>query len=461
MTTSVKTLICGAGIAGISAAYHLSVKHGMKDILLVDERAPMTLTSDKSTECYRNWWPGPGDAMVSLMNRSIDIIEDLAADSANLFHLNRRGYLYLTADARKAAAFEKAARIPSQLGAGPLRVHRGRPGDPQYIPHPVEGYQDLPTGADLILDPTMIQAYFPFLPEMVIGALHARRAGWFSAQQLGMYMLEQAQDHGVEYLKARVIDVEVARGQVQHALLREPGSSSSYKVSIRNFVNAAGPLAAGVGRMMGLDLPLFTELHLKVAIRDDLGVVPRDAPLLIWSDPQHLPWSEEERRFLAQEEDTRWLLEKMPPGAHTRPEGGPESDIILLLWEYTTQRMLPEFPPPLDDMYPEIALRGLAAMLPSFKRYFQRLPQPILDGGYYTKTEENRPLIGPLPVQGAYIIGALSGFGLMSAPGAGDLLAAHVTGSKLPHYAPAFNPNRYQDPVYQALLEDWEVDGQL
>ncbi len=60
MQPSTNVLICGAGIAGISAAYHLAVRHGVKDILLVDERAPLSLTSDKSTECYRNWWPGPG-----------------------------------------------------------------------------------------------------------------------------------------------------------------------------------------------------------------------------------------------------------------------------------------------------------------------------------------------------------------------------------------------------------------
>ena len=73
-------VICGAGIAGIATAYHLVVKHGLNDVVLVDERPPLSLTSDKSTECYRNWWPGPGDAMVSLMNRSIDIIEELARE---------------------------------------------------------------------------------------------------------------------------------------------------------------------------------------------------------------------------------------------------------------------------------------------------------------------------------------------------------------------------------------------
>jgi len=48
---------------------------------VVDERPPLTLTSDKSAECYRNWWPGPGDDQVALMNRSIDLLEELAVIS--------------------------------------------------------------------------------------------------------------------------------------------------------------------------------------------------------------------------------------------------------------------------------------------------------------------------------------------------------------------------------------------
>jgi glycine/D-amino acid oxidase-like deaminating enzyme len=49
-------IICGAGVTGVSAAYHLA-RAGVRDILLVDERPPLSLTSDRSTECYRNWWP--------------------------------------------------------------------------------------------------------------------------------------------------------------------------------------------------------------------------------------------------------------------------------------------------------------------------------------------------------------------------------------------------------------------
>ncbi|MFH1183511.1 MAG: FAD-dependent oxidoreductase, partial [Chloroflexota bacterium] len=75
MTRKRRVVICGAGIAGVSAAYFLS-RSGVQDILLLDERPPLTLTSNSSTECYRNWWPD--SEMLALMNRSIDLMEALA-----------------------------------------------------------------------------------------------------------------------------------------------------------------------------------------------------------------------------------------------------------------------------------------------------------------------------------------------------------------------------------------------
>lgn len=100
-------------------------------------------------------------------------------------------------------------------------------------------------------------------------------------------------------------------------------------------------------------------------------------------------------------------------------------------------------------------------MLPRMKEYFGRMPRPQLDGGFYTKTRENRPLAGAMGVEGAYMIGAVSGYGIMSACGVGELLAACVTGSELPSYANAFALSRYEDPEYQKRLENWEDSGQL
>jgi glycine/D-amino acid oxidase-like deaminating enzyme len=97
----------------------------------------------------------------------------------------------------------------------------------------------------------------------------------------------------------------------------------------------------------------------------------------------------------------------------------------------------------------------MATMVPGLAAYLERMPRVTVDGGYYTRTRENRPLIGPLPVPGAYVLGALSGFGLMAAAGAAELLAAHLTGAALPGYAPAFHPARYDDPAYRRRLDAW------
>jgi len=452
-------VICGAGIAGISAAYHLSVQHGVGDVLIIDEVAPLSLTSDKSTECYRNFWPGPGDAMVSLMNRSIDIMESLAQESGNIFHLSRRGYVYATADPKKIPHFKRAAEETASLGAGPLHYHTGQSDDPPYIPPSESAFEDQPGGIDFILGRRIIDKHFGYLTKNIVAVIHARRCGWFSVQQLGMYLLERAKERRVQLLKAKVVGVEVMGNGVRAVRIKSNGSTDS--IATGNFVVAAGPLLKKIGEMVGLELPVFSELHLKMSFGDYLNAVPRNAPMLIWTDSIRFPWSEEERTMLAESEETKKLLEELPSGIHTRPEGGPQSNILLGLWAYHTPPVEPVFPFFIDPRYPEMVLRGLATMIPGLKSYLDRLPKAVVDGGYYTKTPENRPIIGKLPVKGAYVIGALSGFGVMAGCGAGELLAIHLTGGKLPHYASAFALERYEDAKYKKLLEAWPDSGQL
>jgi glycine/D-amino acid oxidase-like deaminating enzyme len=214
--------------------------------------------------------------------------------------------------------------------------------------------------------------------------------------------------------------------------------------------------------MVGVDLPVFNELHGKIAFNDTLGIIPRDAPLMIWSDPVYLPWSAEDREELAAFNDTKWLLNQFPAGVHFRPEGAGHSPVLLILWTYDIQEQELILPPQFDDAYPEIVLRGLSRMAPGLSAYFDRMGRPIVDGGYYCKTQENRPLIGPLPVEGAYIIGALSGYGVMACAAAGELLAGHVNGGALPDYAPDLSLMRYDDPDYLTLIAGWDpTSGQL
>jgi glycine/D-amino acid oxidase-like deaminating enzyme len=410
------------------------VKRRVGNIVLIDERAPLSLTSDKSTECYRNWWPGPGDAMVSLMDRSVDILEDLARECGNAFHMNRRGYLYATAVPRRIDDMRQAGQEAATLGAGPLRVH---PGDSPYAPAPAQDFEGQPTGADLILDQRLIREHFPYLSEKTIAVLHARRCGWLSAQQLGMYLLDQAREAGVRFVSARVTDVRHANDLVTGVQL---GDGTT--ISTRAFVIAAGPLSKHVGRLIGIDLPVHCELHNKIAFRDHLDAFPRNAPLLIWTDPQLLAWSEDERAVLAESDETRSLLSEFPAGVHARSEG----NYIVGLWTYDTVPVEPRYPIPVDPQQPEVVMRGLATMVPALEAYFGKQPRPVVDGGYYIKTQENRPLIGPLPVRGAYILDALSGFGIMAPFPSNDTTTQNTsncsrTGAPLDNFDACPNPN--------------------
>jgi sarcosine oxidase subunit beta len=450
--SSTDVVVCGAGIAGVATAYFLAVRHGAT-VTLCDPRPPLTLTSDKSTECYRNLWPNR--PMTALMNRSIDLVEELAAESGNAFRLNRRGYVYATADRDGLELLRRAAERSAEFGSGPLRVHRGESGDPAYEPAPAEGWEDLPIGTDLIADATLLQHHLPGITDRAVGALHVRRAGWLSAQQLGSHLLERARDAGLVLRPHEVIGVEAGGGGVSGVTLDD-----DTVVTCGAFVDAAGPMLDPVARLLGETLPVHSEVHQKVAFPDHLGVFPRDAGLLIWSDPQRIEWSPEEREHLLAE--GRYdLLEELPISCHCRPEGGEDSPWVLGLWEYRRLVQEPSWPLPEDPLYGEVVLRGLAAMFPRIAEYLDRMPQRVVDGGYYTKTVENRPLAGPMRSPGAFVAGALSGFGIMASCGVAELVAAHVTGDRLPDHAPAFMLERYDDPAYREELATLTETGQL
>jgi glycine/D-amino acid oxidase-like deaminating enzyme len=448
---SADMVICGAGIAGISTGYFATERLDGGTVVLCDPRPPLTLTSDKSTECYRNWWPNP--PMVALMNRSISLLDDLAAESDNAFRLNRRGYLYVTADPERLQQMVTAATATSAAGGGPVRMHRNGPHGPPYVPVAPEGWRSATDGADLMVG--SVHDQFPYLTEAAVGAVHVRTAGWFSAQQLGTWMLERARRRGLVFAPSAVVNVEVADNAVGAVVL-----DNGARITTETVVNASGPLLSDVAALMGSELPVHSELHLKVAFKDTRGVVPREAPMLIWSDPQRIDWSDEERRLLAEQGRTD-LLGQMPAACHGRPEGGADSPWVLALWEYTTDVRLPTWPIPRDPLYAEVVLRGMAAMIPDLGQYRDRLPETVVDGGYYTKTVENRPLVGPTDVTGSYVVGALSGFGLMAACGVGELAALHATGGPLPDYASAFSLERYDDPKYLEEIASLGEVGQL
>ena len=454
MADTADIVVVGAGMAGIAAAYHLAARRAARNVVLIDEREPLTLTSDKGTQAYRNWWPGPDSTMLRYMTRSIDLLEEMADESANAFRLNRRGYVFVTADDEGVDRLRATARDVSSFGMGELREHGAA--STSYQPPPAEGYEGQPDGADL-LDGAAARRAFPGLTPDTKAALHVRRAGWFNAIALGAWMLKRALGAGIAFVRDRVTSIDTEGGRVRGVRLASGATIEGARVAI-----AAGPALPDVLRMLDLELPLFLELHAKLTMRDTRGVVNRATPFLIWNDPVELPWTEQERTTLRAEGDGERLLLPFPGGVHLRPIDGPHGDELYIIWTYDIEPRPFSWPPRFDRHYGEIAIRGLARMLPAMQAYFGHGDRGFVDGGYYCKTRENRPVVGPLPIEGAYVLGALSGYGIMGSHAGADLLAAHLTGARLPEYSSWFLPSRYDDAGYRAEIDRWGANvGQL
>lgn len=457
MAQSAEVVICGAGSAGVAAAYYLAKQQTITNVLVLDKHPPLTQTSAKSGENYRNWWPT--EVMVRFTNRSIDLMEALSEASNDIFNMERRGYAYVT---ESIADIHNYVHHYSQLSVGDIRFHRGthQNGTATYSPPAYRGFEGQPDGADLLLDKQIIQTTFPHFSDDIQAVIHARRCGAISAQQLGMYLLEEAKKLGVRELRGELIAIEQDHCGVRAVEVKT--ANGKERIETRRVINAAGPFAPHVAAILDVELPIFSVLQQKIAIQDHLGVVPRDTPFTIFMDEQHLDWSADEEQLLQSEPEYQWMLDKFPGGLHIKPEGGKDSLWIKLGWAFNRTIEQPLWEPEGTLEFPDIVLRGASRLIPELKRYIDNIPKPVVHyAGYYTKTKENLPVVGPLDVEGAYIVGALSGFGTMVSCVAGELIAAWVAGSELPDYAHQLSLARYDDPAYLASLSGMRLDGEL
>jgi glycine/D-amino acid oxidase-like deaminating enzyme len=458
MPQSAEVVICGAGSAGVATAYYLAKHHSITNVLVLDKHPPLTQTSAKSGENYRNWWPT--EVMVRFANRSIDLMEELARASNNALNMDRRGYAYVTSDPEFVVDIHDYINHHSQLGIGEIRIHGDTDDNAPYSPPACRGFEGQPDGADLLLSKQVIKSTFPHFSDAVQAVIHARRCGSISAQQLGMTMLEKARNLGVRELRAELVAIE--RDHCGVKAVEVVAASRKDRIETRGFVNAAGPFVPHVAAMLDIALPVFSVLQQKIVMQDHLGVVARDAPFTIFMDEQYLNWSEDERQLLQSEPEYQWLLDRFPGGLHIRPEGGKDSPWIKLGWAFNRTIEQPVWEPEGTPEFPDLVLRGASRLIPRLKQYVGNIPKPVVRyAGYYTKTKENLPTIGPLGVEGAYIVGALSGFGTMVSCAAGELVAAWVAGGELPDYARQLSLARYDDPAYVASLDSIQLGGEL
>jgi glycine/D-amino acid oxidase-like deaminating enzyme len=439
---NVEIAIIGAGFVGIATAYYLCQKYQRKSVLLIDSREPMSYTSAQSGDNYRNWWPSR--EMTQFTNDSINLMHDIARESSNVLNMQQRGYALAT---RRKDVCDLMATLnsnfddPSKL----VRQHFGSSSSSYIDPHS-EDWANGIDGVDVVSNAALIQETFPAFSAEIQNVVHIRKAGDISGQQMGEFMLQKCKSLGLSRLRGKVTNIRHDGGYQ----LEVDSQDEKIMLDAEIVVNAAGPYIADIANMLGTDLPVKNIFHQKLAFEDVLSAVPREQPFSIDIDETTLDWNLEDAASLAQDPSLSWLTKAITGGIHCRPEG--KGRWIKLGWAYNRTPSAPDYSrqliedPQYNPSFPEIVMRGAAKLNPKLEPYIESLPHNRVHyGGYYTMTEENWPLIGPLDDAGAFIAGALSGFGSMGACAAGALCADWICGGRLPEYAHSLSLARYQD----------------
>jgi len=437
--------VVGAGSVGIAVAYYLQKEQGFKRIALIDPRDPMSLTSAQSGENYRNWWPHP--VMTAFTDHSMQLMEQIDEATGGRLNMTRGGYALVT---RRDRPEDLISDLYRGYEGTPEKIRIRDTDATDYAPTQRGPWQAAPDGVDVLLNTELIRRTFPWLAQDVRSIIHIRRAGSISAQQLGQFMLEQF----------RAAGGQVVRGEVKGMTRSAPfqmevlGGTGTRTIRADRVVNAAGPFLRDIGAMLGEDIPVECVYQQKIAFQDREGAISRAMPFTIDLDGQTLAWSEEDRELLASDPSTRKLVEPMPGGIHCRPDDAVDGNWIKLGWAYNSVASDPHAEEePVDPQFPDSVLRAASRLHPKLATYIGRLPRGSHHyGGYYTQTKENWPLIGPMRTEGAFIAGALSGFGSMSACATGSLCAAWVAGKPIPAYAKNLSAARYDDVQFMDEL---------
>ena len=372
--------------------------------------------------------------MTAFTDHGIGLLEGLDRKTgARLSNMTRGGYALVTRRHAPDDLIQDLHRGYAMTGAQ-IRI-RDTVGGGYQPPRRAywESGESAPSGVDVLVNQELICKTFPSCAADVATVIHIRRAGSISAQQLGQFMLEEIRGRGARLLRAEVKGI--AEGSPFTLELATAGSSMSLRAD--KIVNAAGPMLRDIARPSRRET---SRSSARVPAREEdphfqdrEGAIPRDLPFTIDLDGQTLAWSDEDRALLAAEPSARHLVLPMRGGIHCRPDGAVDGTWIKLGWAYNDQASDPHLEEPVDPQFPDTALRGASRLHPGLSAYIGRLPRGARHyGGYYTMTDENWPLIGPMKTPGAFIAAALSGFGSMAACSTGALCAAWVAGRPVP-----------------------------
>jgi sarcosine oxidase subunit beta len=348
-----EVVIIGGGIVGSSIAWHLT-EAGCPSVLVIERETHQGKGSTgKSMGGVRAQFSTPVNIQMSLYS-----IPFYASFEERLGHpsgYKPQGYLFMATSEAHLKYLRTNYELQVKMGLQDVR---------------------------LLAAEEIARMYPQLRSDDIVGGSFCSTDGFVDPNSAMVGFMKRAAEQGARLLR----DTEVtailrdARGVTGVETTRGP-------VATRKVVNAAGPWAAQVAALAGVDLPV-EPLRRMLVPTEPFDDFPHSAPMII----------------------------DMSNGFHFRPEALG----FLLAWNDPEET--PGFKTDFDPAFVEKVLTRAASRVPCFENVAVNPKRAW--AGLYEMTPDHHPVLGPVrDVPGFFLANGFSGHGVMHAPATGKILA--------------------------------------
>ena len=342
-------VVIGGGIIGASTAFSLA-KKGASNVILLEKDLLAQATTGLSVGGIRQQFSHP--ANIRLSQQSVRVFENFKLEFGVDIYFHQAGYLFLAQ--KKETWDDFLSSVDTQ----------------RRFKVPVE-----------VLSPEEIKQRWSYLNvDDLIGGTFGPKDGYADPYLAAMGFANQARKLGVRIMERReVTGIRVRGGKVKGVeTTRGPLSASVV-------VNAAGPWAGEIARMVGLDLPV-KPYRRQVFATKPFDAISRPVPMVI----------DQDLTFYFRGEEPNILMGMSDADEPSSFNTHVDRDFMEKVTEAAIHRA-----PILEKA--EI-LRGW--------------------GGLYTITPDDNPIIGEIPdAEGFFCAIGFSGHGFQQAPAVGHILS--------------------------------------
>ena len=357
MIFNAEIVIIGGGISGCAIAYNLA-KKGMKNIVLVEKDYISSGATGRCGAGIRQQWSAKMNCQVAKFSREFFESAEETLGYDHSIDFKQKGYLILAATEKEDKQSKKNVALQNSLGI-----------DSAYI-----SLEEATKIVPMLNTKDFISATY-CNDDGHLNPWHTTFAFAKAAEKLGVKIYTHTEVKGIDHKDGEITGVETSDGYIQ----------------TKKVVNAAGGHAQIIGKMAGLDLPVYSE-------RRQILVTEPVAAIL---DPMIISFSKD------------IYCQQVPHGAFIMGRGGENEPRDLrhtTSWDF------------LEKMT-ETAL----TILPDLKK--TRVLRQW--SGMYNMSPDKQPIYGDVPgLKGFYLAIGFSGHGFMFGPATGIVMAEFILGEK-------------------------------